>query len=135
MPRLNCLAFKPIETTILHFAMSIKRNTPTTCWDSRRDSWWWVHRLGIGLVLGFSLGCVITGLRMEIDRELGHTGLVSQDVSLDPVQDDPLWRLFSELLIVIVIVHVVTHSDELLPHIRTRQKQHCHPYYVFFPNF
>jgi hypothetical protein len=72
---------------------------------------------------------------MEIDRELGDTGLVSQDIALNPVQDDPLWRLLSQLLIIIVIVYIVAHSYELLPQVRACQQQHCHTYYVFLPNF
>jgi hypothetical protein len=38
------------------------------------------------------------------------------------------------LLIIIVIVHVVTYSDELLPHVRTSQQEHCNTNYVFLPD-
>lgn len=58
---------------------------------------------------------------MEVYGELGKPGFVSQNVSVNSINQHPCWWFLSELLIIIVIIHIVAYSDKLLAQIRTSQ--------------
>jgi hypothetical protein len=50
---------------------------------------------------------------IPLDGEAGHTGLLSEDIAANALNDGLGWRLRSQLLGVVLVVDIVANTDEL----------------------
>lgn len=50
---------------------------------------------------------------IPLDGEASHTGLLSEDIAADTLNDGLGWGLSRQLLRVVLIVDIVTHTDKL----------------------
>jgi hypothetical protein len=77
-------------------------------------------------------GQLIRGINIIIplDREASHTGLLSKDIAADTLNDGLSWGLHRQLLGVVLIVDIVTNTDELTAVVAAGQEDDSNAQYL-----
>ena len=67
---------------------------------------------------------------VPVNLELSHSGFLNQDMPGEFADLGLRWRVFVELLVLVEVVYIVAHSEELLVVVRAGQQQRSHSHDV-----